>query len=106
MPNGESRNWIRFLITLESFYSSYGDWPSKIYLYPFFVAELQKKLSSNDFQTLKSKITIIENQHQSFIAFDEVGNRFDYAKTGIQASKDPSIKAIEWLGISAPDYYD
>ena len=42
MPNGESKNWIRFLITLERFYILYGKWPTVIQLYPFFIDELQK----------------------------------------------------------------
>jgi len=33
MPNGESRNWIRFLTTLEGYFALYGKWPTSIRLY-------------------------------------------------------------------------
>ncbi len=46
MPNGESKNWIRFQVTLESFHSIYGHWPSVINLYPFFIEELKGNPSS------------------------------------------------------------
>jgi len=79
MPNGESKNWIRFLITLESFYALHGDWPSVIHLYPFFIGELGEKLSTEDFQKLESKIRLEPDEDRPFLALDEVGNRFDYA---------------------------
>jgi len=106
MPNGESKNWMRFMITLESFHCLYGNWPSIIYLYPFFIVELQEKLSPEDFQTLQSKITLIADEDKSFLAFDEAGNRFDYDREGFHPKKDASIKAIDWLGINEHDYYD
>ena len=49
MPNGESKNWIRFQITLESFFFRFGHWPSEIHLYPSFIAELEEKFSAADF---------------------------------------------------------
>ena len=106
MPNGESKNWIRFTITLESFYSLYGNWPSKMHLYPFFVMELQDKLSSKDFLILQSKLTLIEDKDNPFLAFDENGNRFDYSSEGTPPLADDSIKAVDWLGINKPDYID
>ena len=62
MPNGDSKNWIRFIITLESFYSLYGKWPSMISLYPFFIDELQEKLSSAEFQKLQSKMLRMQEE--------------------------------------------
>ena len=106
MPNGESKNWIRFMITLESFYNLYGNWPSIIHLYPFFIVELQEKLSSEDFQTLQSKITLIADEANPFLAFYEAGNRFDYARGAFHPKKEAPIKAIDWLEINEPDYYD
>jgi len=35
MPNGESKNWKRFLMTLERFYILYDKWPTVIHLSPF-----------------------------------------------------------------------
>ena len=39
----ENKNWVRFKITLESFYVLHGRWPSRISLYPLFIKELQDK---------------------------------------------------------------
>lgn len=66
MPNGESRNWIRFLLTLESFNILYGTWPTQICLYPFFIAELQQKLSKEDFQVLQAKIRLVPDEGNPF----------------------------------------
>ena len=68
--------------------------------------ELQEKLSSEDFQTLQSKITLIADEAKPFLAFDEAGNRFDYARGAFHPKKDAPIKAIDWLEINEPDYYD
>ena len=105
MPNGDSKNWIRFMITLESFNSLYGKWPSMIQLYPFFIDELQEKLSSAEFQKLQSKITLISDEHKPFSAFDEAGNRFDYSRQ-TPPKRDRYIKAIDWLEVNEPYYED
>jgi hypothetical protein len=106
MINGESRNWIRFTITLETFYSLYGNWPSKIHLYPFFIAELQEKLSEEDFQIIESKIMLIADEDNPFLALDDAGNKFDYARGNAHETKELSSRAIDWLEINEPDYYD
>jgi len=106
MPNGESKNWIRFLITLERFYILYGKWPTVIHLYPFFIDELQKKLSTKDFQTLQSKIGLDPDEKNPFLCCDERGNKYDYARGDICPNKHSSVMAIDWLKISEPDYYD
>jgi hypothetical protein len=105
MINGESRNWIRFQLTLEAFYILYGKWPTVIYLYPFFVNELQEMLSMEDFQSLQSKVKIVPDENNPFLSFDEVGNRFDYARESYPAGHPP-IRAIDWLGIHEPTYDD
>lgn len=105
MPNGESKNWIRFQLTLESFYVLYGKWPTTIRLCPFFIDELQERFSPEDFQKLQSKIKLIPDQDNSFLAYDELGNRFDYVR-GTCPRGRTSVKAIDWLQISEPDYYD
>jgi hypothetical protein len=106
MPNGESKNWIRFIITLESFYGLYGNWPSTIHLYPFFIEEIEKKLSPEDFQHLQSKLTIIADEGNPYLALDAAGNRFDYTMGKPSPPRDVLIKAIDWLEINEPDYYD
>jgi len=105
MINGESRNWIRFLITLESFYTIYGKWPSTIRLYPFFIEELQTKLSLADFNTLQNKIHLIADEENSFYAADEFGNSFSYMRES-PPERNSLYKAIEWLNINEPHYYD
>jgi len=78
MPNGESKNWVRFKVTLETFHSIYDHWPSVIYLYPFFIEELKDKLSGQDFETFQSKITLVPDEEHPFLAMDDSGNVYDY----------------------------
>ncbi len=106
MPNGESRNCIRFLMTLERFYILYGKWPKVIHLYPFFIDELQEKLSNEDFQTLQSKIQLIPDEKNPFLCSDVKGNKYDYARGDSCPDKHIEISAIDWLQISAPGYND
>jgi len=105
MPNGESKNWIRFLTTLEAFYVLYGKWPSTIHLYPFFIKELQEALPQKDFQKIQSKIQIVPNENNPFLALDDVGNRFDFAR-GPHSHGCSSTKAIDWFEIDEPSYFD
>jgi len=72
----------------------------------FFIVELQEKLCSEDFQTLQSKIRLIADEANPFLAFDEEGNRFAYSREAFHPKKDVPIKAIDWLEIHEPDYYD
>lgn len=105
MPNGESRNWIRFLLTLESFYILYGKWPTVIHLYPFFITEIQEKLSKQDFQILQSKIKLEPDEDSPFLTFDELGNKFNYSREKLPKGRLP-VQAIDWLKINRPDYHD
>ena len=105
MPNGESKNWIRFLDTLEKFYVLYGKWPSTIHVYPLFISELQEALSQKDFQKLQSKIQLIPDKDNPFLASDDVSNRFDYGR-GPHPHGCSSARAIDWIKINKPDYYD
>jgi len=105
MPNGESKNWVRFLTTLEAFYILHGNWPTVIHVYPFFITELQEKLSKKDFRRLRSRIKLEPDKDNPFLAFDAVGNRFDYARE-ICPNGHPSVRAINWLNIKQPTYYD
>ena len=106
MPNGESKNWIRFQITLETFHTIYGHWPSVITLYPFFIKELREKLSSQDFDTIQSRISLEPDEESPFVARDDSGNVYDYCH-GFEGEPSKSTeKAINWLGIDEPDYFD
>ena len=106
MPNGESRNWIRFLITLESFHFLYGNWPSTINLHPFFIAELEEKLPKEDFEKLRDKIVLKPEEENPFMASGEGSNTFDYAREGIPEGMKFQNRALAWLNIEAPDYED
>ena len=106
MPNGESKNWVRFQRTLEAFYYLYGKWPKVIHLYPFFINELQDKFSKEDFQTLQSKIMLYPDQKNPFLCFDEKGNKYDYESEVNYPFEHISVKAIDWLQINEPHYYD
>jgi len=105
MPNGGSKNWIRFLLTLESFYILHGKWPTVIHLYPFFISELQAKLTKEDFQKLLSKIKLEPDTDNPFLSFDELGNRFDYGREEFLEG-NTVLRAIDWLDINEPNYYD
>ena len=105
MRNRKSKYWTRFLITLEGFYTLHGKWPSVIHLYPFLKSELQEKLSKEDFKKLQSKILLKPDEDNPFLALDEEGNRYDYARTGLPEDR-ASVNAMEWLNIKSPRYYD
>ena len=107
MVNGESKNWIRFLITLSVFRAKFGHWPTKIKPYSFFIKELKEKLSKPDFSKLCGKIEILEDDQSPFFATDDHGNSFDYARARNIPEGSEDIDPREWLGIiSEPDYYD
>lgn len=106
LVNGESRNWIRFQITLSAFRTIFGHWPTKIKLYSFFIDELKEKLSTSDFSKLCGKIEILEDDKNPFLATDDQGNSFDYARARNIPEVSEDIDPWEWLGISEPDYYD
>ena len=76
-----------------------------IHLYPFFINELQNKLSKEDFQTLQSKIMLYPDQKNPFLCFDEKGNKYDYARED-HIYEQISVKVIDWLQINEPHYYD
>lgn len=107
MPNGESKNWIRLLITLEDFWLLYNCWPTTIHLYGFFIEELREMLSENDFEKLQSKIKLIPDDNNPFLAVDESGNKYDYchSKPYVPQNKQP-VDVRAWLDINEPDYYD
>jgi len=105
MRNGESKYWTRFLNTLEGFHTLHGKWPSAIHLYPFLKSELQEKLSKEDFKKLQAKIQLKPDEDNPFLAIDEEGNSYDFARTappqGVAA-----VSAADWLGINQPRYYE
>ena len=105
MPNGESKNWIRFQRSLESFFVLYCKWPTKSYVYPLFIKELKEKFSPEDFQKINSRIELIPDDDNPFLCCDDVGNKFDYS-TDSSPQESSKTKAIDWLKVKTPDYYD
>jgi len=45
MPNGDSKNWIRFCASIDGFRARYGSWPTKVRVPNFFIEELQEILT-------------------------------------------------------------
>lgn len=107
MPNGESKNWVRLLITLSHFRLIYNSWPTSIYLYESFIKELSDKLLEKDFKKLKSKIKLIPNEINPFLAFDAFGNKYDYSRGTPQPPKtERPADVLSWLDINEPNYFD
>ena len=106
MVNGESRNWIRFLTTLSIFHHLYGKWPTEVRLYSFFIDELKEKLSEHDFEKLCEKVEIIPDDENHFVAADDQGNTFDYARAKSIPERPDGPDPLEWLGVPNHDYYD
>ena len=103
MPNGESKNWIRFCAAIDGFRCRYKSWPDSVRVPTFFPAELKKVLSKKDQSNLASKIQIIGDD-SPYIAMDESGNIYNYDIDGFSNEK-PDIQAQDWLDVT-PDYYD
>lgn len=62
-------------------------------------------MSEEDLQKLRSKIRLEADEDNPFLAFDEEGNRFNYSREE-GPGRHASVRAIDWLGVSEPDYYD
>ncbi|MBC8394340.1 MAG: hypothetical protein H8E17_17445 [Deltaproteobacteria bacterium] len=103
MPNGESKNWIRFCIAIEGFRVTYDKWPDKIHVPDFFIDELKEKFSESEYVKLTSKIELIGDD-SPYVAVDESGDTYSYGDEGF-SDKKPDIRAEEWLDVF-PDYYD
>jgi hypothetical protein len=103
MPNGESRNWIRFCAVIEGFRARYKKWPTKVRVPETFIEELQEVLTKESFEKLLSKITLIGDE-SPYIAEDKEGESYNYGLEGFSGSQ-PDLKASDWLDVQ-PDYYD
>jgi len=105
MPNGESKNWVRFIITLSSFFALYGKYPTIISLNTFFIEELKERLTKEDFIKLQSKIKLIADDGHPFMASGSDGNMFVYGR-GSNSYNADNKNTLDWLDIKGPDYYD
>ena len=103
MPNGESKNWVRFCVAIDGFRANYKSWPNRVRVPNFFIEELRTVLSPESFAKLESKINLIGDESH-FIAEDGAGRSFNYEFQGSSIIK-PDVRAFEWLGVD-PDCYD
>ena len=103
MPNGESKNWIRFCAAIDGFRARYKKWPTKARVPTFFIEELKEVLTKESFEKLSSKITLIGDE-SPFIAEDKKSESYNYGLENLSDSKS-GLKASEWLGVQ-PDYDD
>lgn len=103
MPNGESKNWVRFCAAIDGFRADYKSWPNRVRVPKFFIEELKTVLSPESFAKLESKINLIGDESH-FIAEDGTGRSFNYEFDRFSKIK-LDIRAYEWLGVN-PDYYD
>jgi len=103
VPNGESKNWLRFCASIDGFRARYNHWPKSVRVLDFFPNELKRVLSIEDYTKLISKINII-GDNSPFIAIDETGKSYSYGEEGFSKER-PDIRAQDWFGVT-PDYYD
>ncbi len=76
-----------------------------VHLYSFFIDELKSMLSPQDFHKLQSKLELISDDANPFLAQDKAGNKFDYRRES-RPKEESKLNAIDWLSIKEPDYYD
>ena len=103
MPNGESKNWIRFCGAIDGFRAHYKSWPNMVRVPNFFINELKTVLPPESFTKLDSKLILIGDE-SPYIAEDGAGRSYNYGFKGFSKIK-PDVRAFEWLGVD-PDYYD
>jgi hypothetical protein len=82
MPNGESKNRIRFLAAIEGFRARFGKWPSRVRIPSYLLEDLQARLAPEEFSVLEAKIKLVCDG-SPMIAEDDFGNTYDYGKRRI-----------------------
>lgn len=110
MPNGESRNFIRFLRSIAVFRGKFRKWPSKIRLDDSFIREIQEVMDKTDYDILQEKIKIIPDSSNPWDGIyapeDDEGNKLDLMNVK-QNEDDEFISkevVLNWIGIKFPDY--
>ena len=66
MPNGESKNWIRFCAAINGFRARFNIWPDRVRVPGLFIQELKNVLPSESFDKLCSKINLIGDTHTGY----------------------------------------
>jgi hypothetical protein len=102
MPNGENRNWVRFLKVLTGFNVRFGCWPTRLYLPRYIIDYLPNYLSKEDFSKIEEKLELIADD-RLIIAEDNEGRVHDFMKEGFPSH--PDVKPTQWLCIGPPHRY-
>ena len=91
----EASDVWRICCCLTGFKARYGHWPSKLKVDPKVPSYLEELLTREALQALKDRITIeAANELMDFIAMDDSGNEWSYAKHEIPRTTNDSI---HWL---------
>ncbi len=105
MPNGADRNFVRFISCLGGFRVKFKKWPTKVRLDPSFITELNEEMTTEDYQKMTKKISIIPDNSNPwdglYIAEDYEGNTYDLMRSGHPSEE---VDVLKWLEIKWPDY--
>ena len=97
MPNGHEKNFVRLCAAIEGFRERYGEWPTRVRLFPGTLENLRSLFSAMDFETLNAKVQLVSAE-ASIVAEDNAGHSYDYGADGFPARR-PEIRAAAWLGV-------
>ena len=105
MPNGEDRNFVRFIGCIGGFRDRFNKWPTKMKLDPDFIEELTEVLPPEDFQKLTRKMELIADDSNPwdglYVAEDGEGHVYDLMKSGHGGKQNDVLR---WLCVSWPNY--
>lgn len=108
MPNGESRNFVRFLRSIAVFRGKFRKWPSKIRLSSSFIQELHEIMDKIDYEILQKRIKIIPDSSSCceyvYIPEDDDGNKILSFKLDKNDEFFDQKDVLKWIGINFPDY--
>jgi hypothetical protein len=96
---GGNKSLARLLAAIEGFYTTHGQWPVRVRLFPGLISSIKHDiLSEEQYRTLSTKIELVPDADAPVIAEDNAGNSYNYGKEGFVKTK-PKVRAKEWLGI-------
>lgn len=105
MPNGESKNWMRFLNTIIGFRATYGQWPGDAEIPDWFDAELRELMTLSDYDQLQTRLPMKPLARSCFVCRGGT-DTFEYGVDEYDGEEDFFPVVMEWLGVSEPDYED
>jgi hypothetical protein len=104
MPNGEDRNWVHLVLTVEGFTRRHGCRPTRMRLDPGYIEEFANHLLRPDaWERLSSRIRLIPERDVHFIAEDEAGRSFPYSQYDYSSDPQDSYEWLSRMGISTAD---